>query len=179
MNLNFFPFFQNNLNEISSKTEELCYFSSNRRESFLLEVEIAGIFSTNLWIQNNMDISSVDELKLRVSLFEDILKDPRYLKGIEYFKKVGESVFYQETEISMEDINDSFLKGVYYIEDLLEDNKIKKLEEKCHFQLFSNHIDYESDKISLYKMILANEECLKRLKEFIKEIEKEDIYKIL
>ena len=76
-------------------------------------------------------------------------------------------------------MNDSFSKGVYYIEDLLKDEKIKELENKCHFYLFSNHIDYQSNKINLYKMILANEECLKRLKEFIKDLENKDIYKIL
>lgn len=147
MNRKFDELLRNNLDEISSKTEELCYLLPNSKESFLLEVEILGIFSTNMWIQNNMDIFNLKELKLRVSMFEDILKDTRYLKGIEYLKKVGEKDYYQETEVSKEVINDFFSKGIYYIEDLLKDEKIKEFENKCHFHLFSNHIDFESNKI--------------------------------
>ncbi len=157
-----------NISLIASKTDDYCFLNNQSKEAFDLEIEIAGLFSTSMWIQNNLDISSIEEYSSRVSSFEELLNDKRYLALCEHLKEIGNRYYDLEyKDYSMEDRN-IFLTDLVSIQEMLSESTIQEKEQKCHFQLFSKGIDRHSDMIDTLKVVLANQNCLFQLKEIEK-----------
>ena len=175
----------NNMNRISSLTEEVIILDNNSLGSFLKEIEIAGLFSTNLWINNNLDIINCEDFKRRVLAFQEILLDNKYILGTSKLKKAGYISLYLEKGREFKkyiddyssDIDNKdkiFEEGLMYIEELLKDKDIRSKEDICHFKLFSNKINNNSNKIDILRTILINQECLVNLEEIMHSLLDED-----
>ena len=85
-----------NINKIADMTDKLCYLDNETRVAFDLEMEIAGIFSTNLWLQNNLDISDTSDFQKRLSAYENILNDGRYQNAFRKVEVAGDISLYQK-----------------------------------------------------------------------------------
>ena len=178
-----------NINKIADMTDKLCYLDNETRVAFDLEMEIAGIFSTNLWLQNNLDISDTSDFQKRLSAYENILNDGRYQNAFRKVEVAGDISLYQKLGKEFSDKisnyfsnldaskKSSFLEGVLIIKELLSDSTIKDKEEVCHFKLFGDHVDNHSNIIDVYKMFLANERCLFHLKDIERDLLEENVSK--
>ena len=170
----------NNMDKISSLTEELCYIDNNKKDRFLKEIEVAGLFSTNLWIQNNIDVSNYEEFIMRIKTYQEILLDNRYIEGSNKLKEVGNITLYLEKGIeysknmdNLDNIDILFHEGIRYIKELLQDKEIINKERNCHIKLFSNNID-NYNKIDILRTILINQECLINLEKIMNSFIDED-----
>lgn len=193
-----YQYIRSRLEEVNRVGEPEFLLKANSLDAFLRDIEIAGIFNTNMWLTNNLSsLNNVGDLEKRISLFERILLDERMN---EVRKKMGLAAYivlardygaefvdrlalflkqngYDDPDIDWKKIpferirEGSFLEGKRILQRLLEDSEIAKLSDECHVKLLSGRIRDDWTEVEYFKAILSNASCLSNLHNLLKTLQ--------
>jgi len=190
-----YKYIRNKLGEINAVGEPEFLLKADSLEAFLRNIEITGVFNTNMWLTNNLSsLNNIDDLEKRVFSFEKILSDKRMAEvhkkmglaayivlardsGVEYVERLSlfmkqngyDNQYQYEKNIPLEKIREkSFSEGKNLLEELFDDSEIQRLSEECHVKLLSGKVRDDWSEVEYFKAILANDSCLDNLHELLK-----------